>query len=59
MKVALYLLAAAAGVALGVHGIRLATTRGRPHNLGGMVLATVGVGLALSSLAAAAWWLGR
>ena len=59
MKVALYLLAALAGVLLCTHGVRLATTRPRPQNLAGMVLATAGVGLALSSMAAAAWWLGR
>lgn len=59
MKALGHLLLAALGILLTVRGVRLATTRPRPHNLLGMVLATVGMCLALGSLATGIWWLGR
>jgi hypothetical protein len=59
MKAMAHLLLALVGVALTARGVRLATTRPRPHNLLGMVLATVGMALALGSLATGIWWLGR
>lgn len=59
MKAVGHLLLAALGVFLAVRGVRLATTRPRPDNLLGMLLATAGVALALGSLATGIWWLGR
>jgi hypothetical protein len=59
MKAAAHLLLAALGAIVALRGVQLATSRPRPQNLFGMVLAAVGVALTVSSLATAAWWLGR
>jgi hypothetical protein len=59
MKVALHLLLAALGAVLAARGVSLATTRPRPHNILGMVLAAGGLALVAGSLATAAWWLRR
>ena len=59
MKALGHLALAALGVFLTIRGVRLATTRPRPDNLLGMVLATVGMALAIGSLATGVWWLGR
>jgi hypothetical protein len=58
MRALLYLILAGVGVALATRGVRLSTTRPRPLNLAGMVMAAVGVGVALSALSIAAGHLG-
>ena len=59
MKAAVHLLLAVLGALITLRGVRLASTRPRPWNLLGMVLATVGLALAVGSLATVVWWLGR
>jgi len=59
MRVAWNLLLVIAGSVLVVYGVRSATTRPRPHNLGGMVLSAVGLALVIGGLAAATRLWGR
>lgn len=59
MRIVWNLVVAVLGALLAVQGVRLATSRPRPHNLLGMVLAAVGAALALGALSAGIWRLGR
>jgi len=59
MRVFGELLLSGLGVLLAAKGVTVSTTRPRPLNLAGMVLAAVGLGLALSALSAAAGHLPR
>jgi hypothetical protein len=58
MRALLFLVVAGAGIALAVKGVVLGTSRPRPLNLAGMVMAALGLGLALSALSTAAGHLG-
>jgi hypothetical protein len=58
MRALLYLVVAGVGVALTNKGVTLGTSRPRPLNLAGMVMAALGLGLALSALSMAAGHLG-
>jgi hypothetical protein len=59
MRTALELAAAAVAIAAVVRGVRLATSRPRPLDLGGMLLATAGLALAVTMITAASAALGR
>jgi len=59
MRLAWNLLLVIAGSVLAVYGVRLATMRPRPQNLGGMVLSAGGLALVVTALAAVARTWGR
>jgi hypothetical protein len=59
MAAALELAGAALGVALVARGLRIALSRPRPRDLGGMILAAAGLALAVTMLTAASGVLGR
>jgi hypothetical protein len=59
MRLVLEIGGAAAGIAALLRGVRVATTRPRPRDLGGMLLAALGMALALGMLSAASAALGR
>jgi hypothetical protein len=59
MRTLLEVSAAVAGIASVLRGVRLATTRSRPLDLGGMVLAAAGLALAVLMITAASGALAR
>jgi hypothetical protein len=59
MAAVLELAGAALGFALVARGLRIALSRPRPRDLGGMILAAAGLALAVAMLTAASGVLGR